>query len=229
MSHTHAGPAHPSPEAGTGPESVREFWDEFYRSRGTIWSGNPNAVLVDVVQAEVAAGRGPGAALDLGCGEGGDAAWLAGQGWRVTAVDVAEPAVERTTELAARRGVADRVHAVRLDLSEGLPEGPFQLVSAQFLQSPVELPRARVLREAAELLAPGGLLLVVDHGAAPPWSNHHDAEFPTTEEVFAELELDPARWTAELLTTRTRTATGPEGETGELLDNVLAIRLVSAE
>ncbi|MGW4801016.1 FAD-dependent oxidoreductase, partial [Nonomuraea sp. NPDC004297] len=54
-----------------------EFWDGRYRQSERIWSGDPNAVLVREL-----AGLAPGTALDLGSGEGGDALWLAGQGWR---------------------------------------------------------------------------------------------------------------------------------------------------
>ncbi|QMU80422.1 methyltransferase domain-containing protein [Streptacidiphilus sp. PB12-B1b] len=60
----------------------QSFWEERYRSRSVLWSGHVNPQLV----AE-AARLAPGAALDVGCGEGGDALWLAERGWRVTAVD----------------------------------------------------------------------------------------------------------------------------------------------
>ncbi|SEO86536.1 class I SAM-dependent methyltransferase [Amycolatopsis saalfeldensis] len=65
-------------------------WDEMYRNRARVFSGNPNAVLV----AEVAA-LPPGQALDVGCGEGADTLWLARQGWHVTAIDVSETALRR--------------------------------------------------------------------------------------------------------------------------------------
>lgn len=67
-----------------------QFWDEFYRSREQLFSGRPNGALVDE-----AAALAPGRALDLGCGEGADAHWLAERGWQVTAVDLAEVALQR--------------------------------------------------------------------------------------------------------------------------------------
>ncbi|WP_280271198.1 class I SAM-dependent methyltransferase, partial [Nocardia wallacei] len=67
-----------------------QFWDERYGSRDLLFSGEPNAVLVTEV-----AGLPPGQALDVGCGEGGDARWLAGRGWQVTAVDISRVALER--------------------------------------------------------------------------------------------------------------------------------------
>lgn len=76
---------------GGGGQAER-FWEGHYRKHEQRWSGRANAVLVDVV------GSLPvGTALDLGCGEGGDAIWLAGLGWRVTAVDVSATAIDRAS------------------------------------------------------------------------------------------------------------------------------------
>ncbi|QFG20815.1 bifunctional 2-polyprenyl-6-hydroxyphenol methylase/3-demethylubiquinol 3-O-methyltransferase UbiG [Actinomadura sp. WMMB 499] len=197
---------------------TEEFWEEHYRARDRVWSGNPNPVMVGVVEA-----LDPGTALDLGCGEGADAVWLARRGWRVTAVDVSAVALERAAAHAAEAGVD--VEFQRHDLGHGFPKGSFDLVSAQFLQSPLDWPRAEILRSAAAAVAPGGLLLIVEHGAAPPWSkHHHDHRFPTADETFADLALDPAAWTTERCGVHEREATGPDGQTGTLLDNVIAVR-----
>ena len=67
----------------------QEFWDEHYSSAEQLFSNNPNPVLV----AEVA-DLSPGRALDLGCGEGADARWLAQRGWQVTAVDISQVAID---------------------------------------------------------------------------------------------------------------------------------------
>lgn len=64
-----------------------QHWDEMYRSRSQVFSGAPNGVLV----AEIT-DLPPGRALDVGCGEGADALWLARRGWQVTAVDISETA-----------------------------------------------------------------------------------------------------------------------------------------
>ena len=91
-----------------------QFWEERYASRPQVWSGRANQVLVDLVS-----GFAPRTALDLGCGEGGDAVWLAQQGWRVTAVDISTTAVERGRAAAADLGVpADRITWVAQDLAE---------------------------------------------------------------------------------------------------------------
>ena len=197
---------------------TEEFWEELYRARDRVWSGDPNPVMVSVVEP-----LAPGTALDLGCGEGADAVWLARRGWTVTGVDVSAVALARAAAHASDAGVD--VEFQRHDLGGGFPEGSYDLVSAQFFQSPLEWDRTAILRRAAAAVAPGGLLLIVEHGAAPPWSDHHDHRFPTAEETFAGLELDPSEWTTDRCGTHEREATSPDGtRTGTLIDNVIAAR-----
>src|ERR1700712_1916168 len=140
------------------------MWNERYREKDRIWSGKPNARL-----SEVVSGMPPGRALDLGCGEGGDARWLAHQGWHVVAVDVSDTALARAAADAGE--LAARIDFQHHDLAQTFPDGTFDLVSAQFLHSPVPWERDRLLRRAAEAVASGGTLFIVDHGEAPPWSN----------------------------------------------------------
>ncbi|MGK5444041.1 class I SAM-dependent methyltransferase [Micromonospora sp. URMC 105] len=196
-------------------------WDELYQRRERIWSGRANPHLVDVVGSLPA-----GTALDLGCGEGGDAVWLAGRGWRVTAVDVSATALDRAAAEAARAGVAERIDFQRHDLTRTFPEGEYDLVSAQFLQSPLEFPRAEVLRAAARAVAPGGRLLIVEHGEVPPWSRlaHPDVHFPTPEETLAELDLDPDGWHTERLDAPRRAVTDPDGQPATLVDHLVLVR-----
>ncbi|MGW4497495.1 class I SAM-dependent methyltransferase [Micromonospora sp. NPDC004336] len=201
-------------------DETARFWEELYAQRERFWSGRANPVLADV-----AGSLTPGSVLDLGCGEGGDAIWLAGRGWRVTAVDVAQTALDRASAAATEAGVASRIEFRRHDLTRTFPPGEFDLVSAQFLQSPLEFPRAEVLRSAARAVAPGGRLLVVEHGEVPPWGRHdHHARFPTPQETLAELDLDPDRWVTERLDAPRRQATGPDGQVGTLVDHVVLVR-----
>ncbi|GAA3497420.1 class I SAM-dependent methyltransferase [Streptomyces prasinosporus] len=197
------------------------FWDGVHAARPAATRPRPNARLT-----EAATDLPPGDALDLGCGAGGDALWLARRGWRVTAVDVSAVAVERLAGLALSHGVADRITVERHDLSESFPDGAFDLVSAQYFQTPLDLDRARVLRTAAHALRPGGRLLVTDHGSTAPWSWNQDPEVrhPAPEEIAAEIAADPATWTVERAAALRRTATGPGGRRAEVTDHVLIIR-----
>jgi hypothetical protein len=91
----------------------------------------------------------------------------------------------------------------------------------------VEFPRDRVLRAAAAAVAPGGLLLVVGHAEFPPWAHDHDdVHLPTPDDVLASLDLPSDRWKVELAECRERPATGPNGETGTLVDSVVAARRI---
>ncbi|REK84722.1 NAD(P)/FAD-dependent oxidoreductase [Streptomyces inhibens] len=200
---------------------AERFWERHYSSHERVGKGTPNPVLADVARA-----LSPGDALDLGCGEGGDAVWLAAHGWRVTAVDVSATALSRTVVHGTEAGVAERLTTERHDLARTFPAGTFDLVSAQYLHTPLDFPRSGVLRKAAHALAPGGLLLIVDHGSVRPWAWNPDphTHFPTPEDIYDGLALDPDRWHAERLDRPRRQATGPDGRTATVTDHVIAVR-----
>ncbi|MGW4525415.1 class I SAM-dependent methyltransferase [Amycolatopsis sp. NPDC004378] len=191
-------------------EDATRFWDDHHATR----RAEPRA---NVRLTEVVAGLDPGTALDLGCGAGGDALWLARRGWRVTAADISGVAIARLAGHA-------RVSAERHDLAETFPSGRFDLVSAHYLHTSFALPRAQVLRKAAGALTPGGRLLVVDHGSVAPWSWHPDADFPSPFEVARSLDLDPAVWAVERAEALSRHATGPGGQAADVVDHLLLIR-----
>jgi len=197
-----------------------DFWERHHRSRPPS-GGRPGAVLAGVV-----APLAPGRALDLGCAQGDDAIWLATLGWTVTAVDVSAAALERAAARAAERGVADRVTFEQHDLAASFPAGEFDLVSAQYLESPVDFPRDRVLRRAAAAVAPGGLLLVVTHGSVRPWAWNQDPDqrFPTPKESLGALALSDAEWTVGTADALERQATGPGGQVATVADVVIAAR-----
>jgi SAM-dependent methyltransferase len=200
---------------------VKAHWEEHYGERERVWSGR-----VNVQFARVAAELPPGRALDLGCGEGADAVWLAQRGWDVVAVDISETALGRAVEAASSRGVADLIEFVQLDLSDTFPAGTFDLVSAQFLHSTVRLDRARILAQAAEAVRPGGLLIIVDHGSAPPWASKldHVHEFPSAGEVFAGLDLAAGGFDRLRVDSVEREAVGPDGQVVPWTDNVIVVR-----
>lgn len=189
-------------------------WEERYRIAPALWSGRANPQLV----AE-AADLPPGRALDAGSGEGGDALWLAGRGWQVTAADFSTVALARAAAAAEQLGVeVDWVHA---DLTRWTPPaGAFDLVSAQYLHLPRhELDPA--LARLAAAVAPGGNLLVVGHVASELHTGMPEMFF-TAQQVAATL--DPGAWDVVVCQDRGRTASGPAGHELPVADTVLRAR-----
>jgi SAM-dependent methyltransferase len=134
----------------------REDWDARYADLGPVTALQPNRF----VAAETAQ-LPPGRALDLACGEGRNAVWLAEQGWQVTGIDFSEVAIERARRLAnARRVPAEFV--VGDVLATPLEPDRYDLVLIAYLQVGPEL-RGAVLERAVDALAPGGTLLLVAH------------------------------------------------------------------
>jgi SAM-dependent methyltransferase len=198
-------------------------FEEMYRATDALWSGRPNAQLV----AETA-DLPPGDALDIGCGEGADAVWLAARGWQVTGVDFAATALGRAAAGAAAAGeeVASRIAWVRADVTRWTPEpGSFDLVSAQYMHLPTEQRRVLFAR-LADAVRPGGQLLLVGHDFSDIAAGAHRPEEPerffTAGEVAAAL--DPAAWEVLVAEARPRPAHQHEGEHITVHDAVLRAR-----
>ena len=185
----------------TSPTTQAE-WNARYSESTQIWSGNPNAALVREVT-----GLTPGRALDLGCGEGADAIWLAQQGWSVRGVDVSDVALDRARLHATAAGV--EIDFELDDLAESPAAGGFDLVTSFFLHVPEAALRERTLLVAAESVAPGGTLLVVGHsGAAAHAAGHHGLRLETAQQVVELLRLDADEWDVEVAADVERDATG---------------------
>jgi SAM-dependent methyltransferase len=134
----------------------REHWDERYATEELIWKADPNRFLVEELDA-----LAPGTALDVACGEGRNAVWLASKGWRVTGVDFSRAGLAKAKRLATDRGV--EVTWVEADVVEWQPPtASFDLVVVMYLHLHAER-RRQALAHAAAALAPGGVLLVVGH------------------------------------------------------------------
>lgn len=207
-----------------------EVWEERY-APSRVWSGQPNHSLVAQTQD-----LPPGTALELGSGEGADAIWLAEQGWEVTAVDVSATALARAAEHAAERGVSPTW--VEADVAHWHPQGTYDLVTAFFLHSPVDFPRAEIFARAAGAVAPGGVLLIVGHADFPPWSRHHEEhhasgehrpgehnhpQFATVEETISEAGLGEG-WEILLAGNLPREVTAPDGSEAIIHDSVVKAR-----
>jgi 2-polyprenyl-3-methyl-5-hydroxy-6-metoxy-1,4-benzoquinol methylase len=134
----------------------REDWDARYADLGPVTALQPNR-FVAMETAHLA----PGRVLDLACGEGRNAVWLAEQGWQVTGIDFSEVAIERARRLADARRVSTEfvvgdVFAIPLEHAR------YDLVLIAYLQVGPDQ-RSALLEMAVDALAPGGTLLLVAH------------------------------------------------------------------
>lgn len=203
--------AHDSDEALT--------WDEFYASDGDgvpQWSGRPNGTLV----AEVA-DLLPGTALDVGCGEGADAIWLARQGWQVTGLDPSQVALDRAEAAAQAAHIeVTWVHAGLLGMPDGT--GVHDLVTAHY---PVlaHTDDNAAINMLVEAVAPRGTLLFVHHEIDPAHGDEHrfdPADHVMPADVAAHLD---GGWEIQVHESRLRTGPVPPG-THHIRDLVLRAR-----
>lgn len=199
-------------------QTSEQFWEERYRGMTRQPTGVPTAKLVEHVSD-----LRPGRSLDLGCSRGDDVLWLARQGWQALGVDISPTAVQTATSRAQDAGLSGKARFERHDLAHTFPAGEFDLVTALYFQSPIEFPRAEVLRKAAAAIAPAGHFLLVEHATAAPWSYKVSTPFSTVEETYASLQLD-ASWETVWMGAPQRQAKGPSGEFADVLDNVIFLR-----
>ena len=158
-------------------------WDQRYATTDLVWGAGPNRFLVAEVE-----GLPPGRALDLGCGEGRNAIWLAQRGWQVSGVDFSEAGLDKARHLAVERGV--EVTWVRADLLDYQPDhGAFDLVIVMYIQLPAAQ-LADVMKRAGTALAPGGTLLVVGHDLLNLSEGHGGPQNPEVLFTPADIERD---------------------------------------
>ena len=134
-----------------------ETWDERYAASELVWGAAPNRW----VEQECSA-LPPGSALDLACGEGRNAIWLARQSWRVTAVDFSAVAIGKGRQLEEHELAKPSIAWVVADATTFTAAETVDLALLCYLQLPAGERRAAV-RHAAKALAPGGVLLVIAH------------------------------------------------------------------
>lgn len=167
-------------------------WDERYRSREALWSDEPNPTLVTEVSS-----LDPGSAVELGCGEGADAMWLAKPLARAA-----------SAEQRYRNEIATPVVWQQADLLAWTPgEARFDLVTAHFMQFH-EKERARFFATLAACAAPGGTLLIVGHDPSDLTTNVRrppdPAVFYTASDIAAAL--DAHEWDIVVCKPRYRSA-----------------------
>lgn len=192
------------------------FWDRKYSHHQGPWDGEPNAVLAESLDTLT-----PGTALDLGCGEGADALWLAKRGWKVTAVDVSQVGLDR----ARAADTEQQVTWLQADMYHWEPPvEAFDLVSAHYVHMP-PAERAGIFGRLGRATRPGGMILVVAHHPSDLETQVGRPPIPdlyfTAEEVVALL---PGQWEVIEGGTRPHAVTNREGQTLTIQDMVLKAR-----
>lgn len=211
-------------QAAARPSASESEWDHRYDS-GPMWSGNPNGTLVNEIS-----GLPPGRALDVGAGEGGDALWLAEQGWSVTASDISQRALDRVSAEAGRRGLPVECRRVDANALDAFEPGGFDLVSAHY----ASIHRTRDSRAVHNLLnavAAGGTLLIVSHDleamrmatAVPDHGQPFDPDAYVGVDDFAAALADSPAWDVERHEKRVRPA-GAAAASHHVHDVVLRAR-----
>jgi 2-polyprenyl-3-methyl-5-hydroxy-6-metoxy-1,4-benzoquinol methylase len=134
-----------------GRPNDRERWDTRHMGADET-DPAPSEFLVEYADRLPKAGR----ALDVACGRGRNAVWLARRGLTVDALDISTIGLAKAMTLAARHGVAERVRTIECDLKDGVPapETAYDVVICLHFRAP------HLWRELPRLVAPGGVLLV---------------------------------------------------------------------
>ena len=200
-------------------------WDSRYDQTDLMWSQGPNQ-WIEQVTAELP----PGKALDLAAGEGRNAIWLASRGWEATALDFSAVALERAARIASERlgDGATRVTTQCEDLFTYSPEPrAYDLVIVVYLQVAANQ-RTRVMRAAAEAVAPGGTLVVTAHDTENAARGHGGPQDPAVLYAAAGVTagIEGAGLTVQRAELVARVFTTPDGEREALACLVVATRPV---
>jgi len=198
-------------------------WDSRYDQTDLMWSQGPNQ-WIEQVTAELP----PGKALDLAAGEGRNAIWLASRGWEATALDFSAVALERAARIASERlgDGAARFSTQCEDLFTYSPDPrAYDLVIVVYLQVAANQ-RTRVLRAAAEAVAPGGMLVVTAHDTENAARGHGGPQDPAVLYSAGDVtvDIDGSGLSVQRAELVTRVVTTPDGEREALDCLVVATR-----
>lgn len=162
-------------------------WDERYAASALVWSEGPNRFVEEVAQGLV-----PGRALDLACGEGRNAIWLARAGWLVTGIDFSKVAIEKAARLARQAGVEVDWRCEDV-VTFAAPKASYEFVVLSYLHLPAEQ-MATVIAHGRRALVVGGTLFVVGHARV---NLSEGCGGPQDPEVLYEPE-DVVNWLGDL-------------------------------
>ena len=150
-------------------------WDERYEGSELMWSAEPNIFLPPLVE-----GVSPGTALDVACGEGRNAIWLARQGWDVTAFDFSAVGIDKAMGL----GGDTHVEWIVADATTHEPTKRFDLVVIFYLHLPAEA-FVEAFAHAVDAIVPGGTLFAVGHALS---NIEHGVGGPPYPEILWTVE-----------------------------------------
>lgn len=181
------------------------MWNQRYQGEELLFGEAPNEYL-RAQQARLPRG---GRALCVADGEGRNSVWLARQGLRVDAFDIAEAGVAKARRLADRQGV--RVDFAVADCDAlAWPEAVYDLVVAIFIQFADPAMRQRLFDRMARALRPGGLLVL--QGYTPEQLRYRTGGPGNVEHLYTEPLLREAFPTLEILELRIYEAELDEGK-----------------
>ncbi|MEC3974801.1 class I SAM-dependent methyltransferase [Amycolatopsis sp. H20-H5] len=194
-------------------EFDRPYWEKHWQQ---AHRGEP-ATGTNPYLARETSGLTPGTALDAGCGEGGEARWLASRGWDVTAADISTEVLAR----AAGADVSKKVQWVQADLTVWAPVAPFDLVVTHYAHP--SMSQLAFYDRVSRWVAPRGTLLIVGHLPAAGSTGHghrSPAEASVTSAAIT-AGLDTGGWTIVTAEEHVRTLTAPDGRSVPLHDVVV--------
>ena len=198
------------------------YWEKHWqqaprREPGAGTTAEPNVHLVREV-----ASLPVGTALDAGCGEGGEAIWLASRGWQVTAADVSADVLARAADRAraAVHGPPQNLQWLRADLTVWDPGTEFDLVTTHYAHP--SMPQLAFYDRLSGWVAPGGALLIVGHLHSGGHSHEHEppAEASVTLADMTAV-LDASKWEIVTAKEHVRSLTAPDGRAVPLHDVVV--------
>jgi SAM-dependent methyltransferase len=197
--------------------AITRQWNQRYAGKSAMWSGNVNPVVESVVGK-----LPPGRALDVGCGEGADALFLAQLGWNTLGVEASSVALWRAHQEASSRSSTTSLPVDWRVADIAQPwqwrEGEYDLVSLQFIHADPET-RSRIWAEALAAVAPGSTLLIVGHDESDAAQGVRRPPAELCFDIEELRNLVPNEWTSVVTEVRQRTQVvdGEERTVGDVV------------